>query len=236
MNKKGFSLVELMIVVAIIGILAAVSAPSLKRTLERAAAKDSATTIANMLRTARIQAMTTGTAVIVDIDPGNNAQFIALRQANLGTIADPIIARSCLQVTLATLPNSPIRTSIGRDAWDANVNVLGMSSEGFGAPNLNPQRLCFSPNGSILNMNNGTPVNASFQGCTRGFFMVVARRQSIAQLTLTGLESFGSMGNSILCPGPNSTPEEQSINRMYRQLNDLYIIEANYNGSISTKQ
>ncbi len=70
---RGVTLVELMVAIALVGILAAVASPSVYRAIERANARGVATEVANQLRTARNQAMSRGEPLwvtLADREPG----------------------------------------------------------------------------------------------------------------------------------------------------------------------
>jgi prepilin-type N-terminal cleavage/methylation domain-containing protein len=64
-QAQGFSLLEVMTVVAVLGILATFAFPSTRRMLDRAEAKASATQVAGLLNDARTRAVTEGTPHLV---------------------------------------------------------------------------------------------------------------------------------------------------------------------------
>lgn len=68
-STQGFSLLEVMTVVAILGILATFAFPSMRRVLDRQEAKASATQVAGLLSDARTNAMTEGTPHLVYFNP-----------------------------------------------------------------------------------------------------------------------------------------------------------------------
>lgn len=61
MNKKGFSLIELIVVIAILAIIAAVAIPRFAGIQERSAIKADAATAAEIINAARIELSDTGT-------------------------------------------------------------------------------------------------------------------------------------------------------------------------------
>lgn len=71
-NKKGFSLTELMIVIAIIGIIAMVSAPNIVTGLPKYRIKSAARDIASKLRRARSTAVKKHRDVTLFFDTANN--------------------------------------------------------------------------------------------------------------------------------------------------------------------
>ena len=68
-STQGFSLLEVMTVVAILGILATFAFPSMRRVLDRQEAKASATQVAGLLTDARTRAVTEGTPHLVYFNP-----------------------------------------------------------------------------------------------------------------------------------------------------------------------
>ena len=68
-NAQGFTLLEVMTVVAVLGILATFAFPSVRRMLDRQEAKASATQVAGMLSDARASAISEGTPHLVYFNP-----------------------------------------------------------------------------------------------------------------------------------------------------------------------
>jgi type II secretion system protein H len=75
-QKKGFSLVELMVVIAIIGIIAATSSLNFATGLPKYRLKRASRDITSRLRQARTKAIKTSSTVIVQFDSGNNSYSI----------------------------------------------------------------------------------------------------------------------------------------------------------------
>ena len=75
-QKKGFSLVELMVVIAIISIIAAISSLNLVTGLPKYRLKRASRDITSRLRQARSTAIKTSSTVIVQFDSGNNSYSI----------------------------------------------------------------------------------------------------------------------------------------------------------------
>ena len=232
---RGYTLVELMVVVAIIGILAAISTPLMMRTSRRASAREAASAVAGILRAARSQAMSRGEAVLVTINL-NGPNVVELRRYDLDpTAAGVQPARSCLQaqdvtqytgnVPAATLPLSEL---------DPNMRLIVAGAQG-GTPVLpgTPLNLCFSPDGSIRTAA-GSPVGTNVSGCSLGAFVVVSR------------QDFGTIDNTLsgvapplLCANAATSGKRTIAQRnlsIDRESNDLFVIEATYNGAIIVHQ
>lgn len=69
LNTRGVTLVELMIVVAIIAIVAGIASPTIFKSLRRERAAGAAREVANELRRARNQAMARGEVILVQVIP-----------------------------------------------------------------------------------------------------------------------------------------------------------------------
>lgn len=76
LNARGVTLVELMIVVAIIAIVAGIASPTIFKSLRRERAAGVAREVANELRRARNQAMARGEIILVQVVPAGAAPTI----------------------------------------------------------------------------------------------------------------------------------------------------------------
>ena len=75
-QKKGFSLVELMVVIAIIGIIAAISSLNLVTGLPKYRLKRASRDITSRLRQARSTAIKTSSTIIIQFDTGRHSYNI----------------------------------------------------------------------------------------------------------------------------------------------------------------
>ncbi|MGV8919203.1 MAG: GspH/FimT family pseudopilin [Pseudomonas sp.] len=73
--NAGFSLIELMIVVAIVGIFAAIAAPNFASTLHRSAVNSAANELYDLLQYSRGEAVTRSNRVIITAPGGNSASW-----------------------------------------------------------------------------------------------------------------------------------------------------------------
>lgn len=234
---RGFSLVELMVVIAIIAILAAVSIPTIMRSTRRAASREAATEFANILRAARAQAMSRGEVVLVTVDP-DGPQLVELRRYDLDLGQAGIQpARSCMQAQdlgQYTAPGNVVAT-LPLVRLDPNMSlILSRIGPVTVQPGDPPMQMCFSPDGSIQTPA-GAPVRAGFIECpTLGAVFAMSRTpQASLDLTFSG-------ATSIFCAfDGNNTGDRSTMQRnlsIDRDLNDVFIIEAAYNGSVQVYQ
>lgn len=134
----GFSLVELMIAVVIIGVLAALSAPSVSRSMERSRYHDFNRALANGFQESRMFAMNSGQAVLVDIGD-DGVRFYTPTNFEVGEGG----AMSC-----------PMAVDDGPNASNVLFTVAPVA---FGLENLTMEvmpatatRVCISPQGRVL--------------------------------------------------------------------------------------
>ena len=217
-HARGFSLVELMIVVAIIGVLAAISVPTLGRFFERSAARDNAVTIANTIRKARTQAMNSGMAVMLQINR-TGEPLMVVSQATEVRGGNPVLLRSCLQID----ENSTIRplTTIPRSAIHPDAVIEHLSATGT-SDVTNNIRLCISSTGAISTIE-GVPVGTEV-GCSKGLIVGVA---------MTGKN--GPLGSEELLCAANTEAAQRQL-KLDRELYDYYLVEASYSGAVTVRQ
>ncbi|WP_394261590.1 Tfp pilus assembly protein FimT/FimU [Moraxella boevrei] len=81
-NQSGFTLIELMIVIAIIGIIAGMAYPSMQKQIATMRLKNAVNMTESMLKQARVEALTTRQNITVRIG-GNPAALMVTRQPNM---------------------------------------------------------------------------------------------------------------------------------------------------------
>lgn len=111
LSPSGFTLVELMIVVALIALLAAFSTPSIAKTIERNNAKKAARDVGNAFNLARNQAMSRGEVVLIKIDKATTTKRGEIRLYRT--------ANRALSCTTAEFPWGTGGDSTGDDGDDA---------------------------------------------------------------------------------------------------------------------
>jgi type IV fimbrial biogenesis protein FimT len=84
---RGFTLVELMTVVIMITIFAAISIPLMTKQLKERRAANAAEQVATLYRNSRLRAMGRGSAVLVRYTPGTRGRF-DVREAQRGSTAE----------------------------------------------------------------------------------------------------------------------------------------------------
>lgn len=234
---RGFTLVELMIVVTIISILAAVATPSLTRSMRRAESREAAGRLAQVFRTARTQAMGRGEIVLLRLDRGNDANFVTMSAAPNSVIGNPNspVLRSCRLLvnfgqgllfphpdTTGT-PIAPLTRSkdsiLGPNVVLFNDGVAGATRD-----------LCFAPDGRVYDGVTALPVDYGL--CAdrdRGFVLVLGRDTGAGVLDATNLSEPTTGGTrDVICQGG----VESSV---ARDVAYAHVIEVTHNGAVTVE-
>lgn len=154
-TPRGFSLVELMIVVALIAILAAIAAPTIIQSMERNRLNQLNRDIVTGFNEARTFAMRTGNAVLVDVDAGDDE--IRFLEAD-STVTAGEIANACTRADPATTPEDD-NTLLTISPDDQGLEVV------FETPDPSDNPICIGPNGRVLGTN-GEVLTADTGACS----------------------------------------------------------------------
>ena len=236
-REAGFSLVELMVVIAIIIIIAALAAPSVSTYMRRAKGKDAARGVANTFRYARDQAMSRGEVVIVRVDPNAaNGHGLVRVFRTVDSSGNPFPVHSCKEATYfqgqGQMSLDPVYTyNLQNEEPDMAIRGHDPPSGGSGTASVD---LCVMPDGRIGN-NLGLGFQPQDAGCDYQEFRV--------WVTLEGESVSNPLGSvdirNCLTDSPNPTDQaaqDRQEQKNARDLINFWMISASYNGSVDAKQ
>ncbi len=238
-NRKGFTLVELMIVVAIIALLATISTPNLFGFLKRTKARDGANAIASYLQNARDQAMSRGEVVLLRVVTTNlgDVEISTYRaplvepniqeQTPTGIVTRDRFASTCSEITDPLLPepytiNNRVAVlnpqgSVNNvelaEPLDPNVRVVALTSPPDGqvrpAGTTSNIDLCFSPDGRVYTRD-GAEITSQDGGCTSSMVFVVTSDPDIGAAPAGPSENLGDASlTNWVCPPAGGSADQR---------------------------
>lgn len=210
-----------MIVVVIIGVLAAVSGPSIARSLERSRLADVNRSIVNGFNEARSYAMSTGEVVYAVVSPGANSRIDFVLPQNAGL--NPPQALSCAVAVMPALGAGgggerddeggggggavdPVLFSVELSEFGVDQQIQDIAPAGVNI-------LCLSPGGKIL----GQFGEVLSSDCGDVNYRIYLSRKPLA--------------GGDTCPDLNEMDA-----RNERQINDTYFVDLSYSGQVRVLQ
>lgn len=246
-SQHGFTLIEMMVVVVIMGTLAALAAPSVSRYMHRAKGQSAAQSVANTLRMAQNQAVSRGEVILAEVSVGDttdgggsielfrtdntlpNSGCDAADEDDFDVSDDPdCFARTCAQVAGMT------EVSVHELDFELrypDMTIAGMDPE---ADDGDSQTFCFSPSGRILEHHGGTlkPKAQSETGCDGTSARIFVRDRDGANDP--GDNPIHSTSLDICVPSADESDRRDQ--KEGRDAANFYAIYVSYNGSISVRQ
>jgi len=129
LHHHGFSLAELMIMIAIIGIMTAIAAPSIMRTIPRYQLRGAARDLAGNFQKAKMEAVKRGANVAIVFSPGTNGYQIFVDNGAGGAPGeDGDVTLNDTEEVLATVN---LQTPVTLSGVTFNNNGTGYNSRGL---------------------------------------------------------------------------------------------------------
>lgn len=246
-GAHGFSLVELMIVVAIIAILAALAAPSVSQWVKRSKGREVARSVANSFRYARDQATSRGEVVLIEVDTtGTDNQGIVrvLRlvddsgggggdagSTDAGTTTPAAIPKSCKEAVWKVDEGTVATETVYE--YDITLEQPDMAIRTVDPSPDDPLRICAMPDGRVGTMKGlpFTPTSDS-DGCTDQELRIGVALKDESLTAAFGSDGLGDCVNDD--PGADPNPRQQLKDS--RDLVNYWMITVSYNGSVDASQ